>query len=1054
MKELKQQLLSALLVVLTVAAVVAAAINLQQQSRFHLPDDGITWLDQQHGENKNSTVVAAYVAAGSPGEKAGIHKGDLLVSVADLPIQNSLDVTAVLARLGAWKKVEYKILHGGVEVTSNVIVGEATRDSTLFYQYAVGAVYLLIGLFVYFRRGSAPRALHFFALCLASFILSTFHYSGKLNNFDKVIYLGNLVAGFLAPTLFLHFCLIFPERPRWIRKTGAVLLVYLPGLALLSIHLGFVFGYVSTLAPLLEMRWLLDRVWLAFLSAMYLIGALVLNFQLKHAEDPVVRRQLTWLRNGALVGILPFTAVYVIPYMLGWPPSNIMNLAVLSLPLIPLTWAYAILRYRLMDVDIIFQEGYVYTLATLAVLGIFYGLLFSVTKTADLSGAAMVALILIATVVFQPIRNWIQEQLDRYYFYKDRYDYRRTLIEFARELGSPTDMGEMLESVADRLIRTLGIRHVAFFVWNEAHQEFDLELASNRAGRQTDHVPPGLDLSFLKRNPGKPYLFFERTRNMLDVISHEWPVSVRRAIADLDLTYYLPCSARGRTIAYLGVSRTESGDFLSSDDVELLVTLSSYVGIAVDNSTLYESLERKVAEYERLKEFSENIVESIHVGILAADLEGRVESWNTQMENLTSILRVDAVGRKLTELLPAELCQALDPPPGAELNDAAPEGESHEGIRNIYKFLLKRPSNSPGVSATGSPGDSPNESNDQTLNIAIAPLISREGVRIGRLVIFDDVTDRAELEKRLVQADKLSSIGLLAAGVAHEVNTPLAVISTYAQMLAKQISGDAQKAPLLEKIAKQTFRASEIVNSLLNFSRTSPTEFEGVDMNRVVKETLTLIEHQLMKGRVEVRTHYDETLPRIKGSSGKLQQVFLNLFLNARDAMENGGILTVSTSHVAGQVHVVVEDNGMGIAPEHVNRIFDPFFTTKGAKKGTGLGLSVSYGIVQEHAGEIEVESQLGRGTRFELSFPEVSLLAMSAAKVIGNGRAAMPQHHLMPAAAGMIPSVAALNASAAGTVSALTPESAPNAPESTAADSPDAPPLSSVPMPAGAAGD
>ncbi len=162
-----------------------------------------------------------------------------------------------------------------------------------------------------------------------------------------------------------------------------------------------------------------------------------------------------------------------------------MNLAVLSLPLIPLTWAYAILRYRLMDVDIIFQEGYVYTLATLAVLGIFYALIFSVRTSGELSGTAMVALILIAAFVFQPIRNWIQEQLDRYYFYKDRYDYRRTLIEFARELGSPTDLGEMLESVADRLIRTLGIRHVAFFVWDESQEEIPAG-AGQQPPRQAD----------------------------------------------------------------------------------------------------------------------------------------------------------------------------------------------------------------------------------------------------------------------------------------------------------------------------------------------------------------------------------------------------------------------------------------------------------------------------------------------------------------------------------------------------------------------------------------
>jgi len=966
MKELRQQLVGALLVIITVAAVIAAAINLQQQNKFHLPDDGITWLDQSLGADQNSAVVAVFVARGSPGEKAGIHKGDRLVSIADLTIQRSLDVTAVLARLGSWKKVEYQILHNGVAVPTNVIIGEAERDSTVFYQYAVGAVYLAIGLFVYFRRGSAPRAQLFFILCVASFILFTFHYSGKLNNFDKVIYLGNLVAGFLAPTLFLHFCCVFPEPQRWIRRRGAdslegssslALLLYLPGLAMLAIHLGFVYGWVTTAAPMLEMRWLLDRVWLGFLCAMYLAGAAVLTSQLRRADDPVIRRQLTWLRNGAVVGIVPFAAIYVVPYLMGVVPTHAMNLAVLSLPLIPLTWAYAILRYRLMDVDIIFQEGYVYTLATLCVLAIFYGVIFSVSKTSDVSGTAMVALILIAAFVFQPIRKWIQEQLDRYYFYKDRYDYRRTLIEFARELGSPANMGEMLESVADRLIRTLGISHVTFFVWNEAEQKFHLEMASNRQGRKTENAPYGLDLAFLTPNPGKPYLFFERTRNMLDVVSHEWPAGVRRSIAELDLTYYLPCAARGRTIGYLGVSRTENGDFLSSDDVELLVTISSYVGIAVDNAMLYRSLAGKVEEFERLKEFSENIVESIHVGILAADLDDRVDSWNSQIERLTGILRTEAVGRKLSELLPEDLCEALDP--------------SHAvgSVHNIYKFLLR----------PGGPGH-----DAVTLNIAAAPLIARDGAHIGRLIIFEDITDRAELERRLMQADKLSSIGLLAAGVAHEVNTPLAVISTYAQMLAKQISGDTEKAPLLEKIAKQTFRASEIVNSLLNFSRTSTTEFAMVDLNKVIGETVALLEHQLGKAHIEVKLALDERLPRIRGNPGKLQQVFLNLFLNARDAMENGGTLAIkSACSQDRQVRVTVADSGAGIAAENLTRIFDPFFTTKAAKKGTGLGLSVSYGIVKEHGGEIEAASDLGAGTRFELSFPEPAVEPTPALRVV-----------------------------------------------------------------------
>jgi hypothetical protein len=252
----------------------------------------------------------------------------------------------------------------------------------------------------------------------------------------------------------------------------------------------------------------------------------------------------------------------------------------------------------------------------------------------------------------------------------------------------------------------------------------------------------------------------------------------------------------------------------------------------------------------------------------------------------------------------------------------------------------------------------------------VAPLISKEDDEIGRLIIFDDITERSDLERRLVQADKLSSIGLLAAGVAHEVNTPLAVISTYAQMLTKQLSEDDSKAKLLDKIAKQTFRASEIVNSLLNFSRTSQTEFGEVDLNRTIEDTIALVRHQLDKAQVHVRTELAPELPPVKGNGGKLQQVFLNLVLNARDAMERGGTLTVRTVSDHKTVRVEVADTGQGIPPENLTRIYDPFFTTKAARKGTGLGLSVSYGIVQEHGGSIEVTSQVGEGTVFHLEFP------------------------------------------------------------------------------------
>ncbi len=557
-------------------------------------------------------------------------------------------------------------------------------------------------------------------------------------------------------------------------------------------------------------------------------------------------------------------------------PTETMRLSVLFLAFLPLTWAYAILRYRLMDVDIIFQQGYVYLLATLSVLGIVSLLVYALSRRDELSPTAVVLLVLIAALVFEPLRHWIQEQLDRHVFYRDRFDYRRTLLSFARELTSEMDLDRTLRSVGERLLNTLSVDHVAFFLSREDGPGFRLHSALDRDGFLTHLEKEPLDLSFLPESPKEPYLFFERTHHTLDIVSRRLPPPVRETLALLDLTYYLPCTFRGRTLAWLGVSRTTKGDFLSSDDIDLLISLAGYIAMAVENARLYRSLAAKVEQYERLKEFSENIVESINVGILAADLDDRVESWNSQIERLTGVPRSAALGRRLGELFPPELAVHFD----------ALKAETR--VHQLYKIPLKR--SALARLAAGGNGDNGSASargdeRDPIVNIAIAPLVTRDGQRIGRLIIFDDVTEREELERRLIQADKLSSIGLLAAGVAHEVNTPLAVISTYAQMLAKQLIGDEQKTRILDKIARQTFRASEIVNSLLNFSRTSGTEFEPLDLNRVIRETVSLLEHQFEKLGIEIVYELASDLPPMRGNAGKLQQVFLNLLLNARDAM-------------------------------------------------------------------------------------------------------------------------------------------------------------------------
>jgi hypothetical protein len=257
------------------------------------------------------------------------------------------------------------------------------------------------------------------------------------------------------------------------------------------------------------------------------------------------------------------------------------------------------------------------------------------------------------------------------------------------------------------------------------------------------------------------------------------------------------------------------------------------------------------------------------------------------------------------------------------------------------------------------------------LNIAIAPLQDTLE-QTGALVVIEDVTSRIRLEEQLQQREKLSSIGLLAAGVAHEVNTPLTGVSSYTQMLMGMLQDTDPKHALLQKVRRQAERATNIVNNLLNFSRTGgATEFTEVDIKRVLDDTLQLLEPQLRGNQIDIVRDYDPDAPRVFGNAGQLQQVFTNLLLNARDAITAGGSIRISTLPSEDHSLVIeVADSGMGIAPENVAKIYDPFYTTKGVGRGTGLGLAVSYGIVQEHSGHISVESTPGGGTTFRISLP------------------------------------------------------------------------------------
>lgn len=973
----------------TLAVCLMAGFNLAQENSFDSPTDGIWWIESRGG------LRAERVPADSPGRRAGVRQGDILESVNDHPTPRLAPFERAIFRSGIWARASYSILRPtattqDLRFAPRIDIGvilEPVDKSNSQVNRLIALVYLFIGLYVLFRRWTAPKSTHFFVFCLVSFVLYAFKYTSRLDTFDWSIYWCNIVATALQPALFLHFAVSFSDNFTSRRRNPTArrflaALIYLPGLLLVGVHVAAIHLWSAT--EVLKHR--LDQTEYAYLALYYVLAAFVFLFRYRSAESPLERQQLKWLTRGTLLAVVPFTVLYVLPYVFDMAvPSSVTRFAGLSLVFLPLTFSWAIVRYRLMDVDLIFKRGVTYTLATAALVGLYFGAVAVTaemvhTRLPNLKVYGLLAAIIVTGLVFDPLKRAIQGRVDRLFDQK-RFDYRETLVNFGRSLNSQTDLRALLDSIVERLPKTLLVTRVAVFLAEEteepraAGRHFSLAASHGLTNLPAVELQ-ALDVRFLDFDqPGaNSHIFLENPQQVLRLDGDQ-----KHTAARLDLNYYLPCRVANRegsgtrTVAVIGLGRTDDGDFLSSEDMELLESLAGYIGIAIQNAQLYSRLESKITEFERLKEFHENIVESINVGVFAVDLEDRIESWNAPMEAMYAKPRREALHQPLSAVFPPEFVARF-----ASVRDDL-------GTHTLYKFRLGLPNGEYRIA-----------------NIAIAPLVTRELVAIGRIVLVDDITDRTQLEVQLTQAEKLSSIGLLAAGVAHEVNTPLAVISSYTQMLTKHMRADEQMtqrlAPILEKITQQTFRASEIVNGLLNFSRTSGSEFTSVDLNQLLRDTVTLLDHQFKTAQLRVETNFDPLLARIKGNQGKLQQVVLNLMLNAKDAMHGvpNATLRIATEQTQTRVSVIIQDSGNGIEREHLHRIYDPFFTTKatpqaGQRKGTGLGLAVTYGIMQEHAGKILVESEVGTGTTFRLEFPSAATFAVRAEDARSSSAGALP---------------------------------------------------------------
>ncbi|MBN1438179.1 MAG: GAF domain-containing protein [Anaerolineales bacterium] len=251
------------------------------------------------------------------------------------------------------------------------------------------------------------------------------------------------------------------------------------------------------------------------------------------------------------------------------------------------------------------------------------------------------------------------------------------------------------------------------------------------------------------------------------------------------------------------------------------------------------------------------------------------------------------------------------------------------------------------------------------------PILDEAGQVVQVILFEEDVTERRHLEANLAQSEKLAAVGQLAAGVAHEINNPLTAVIANAQLMQRSLPPESDMQESVELILVAGSRAAQVVRNLLDFARKEQYRFDRTDVNETVRRTLELVQHEMVSRSIDLKFDPDPDLPRVMASGDHLQGVWLNLMLNAFDAL-NGmpGEIWVSTRRREKEVHVIFEDTGKGIPPEVLPRIFEPFFTTKLPGQGTGLGLSVCHQIIRQHNGQILVESTPGRGTRFTISLP------------------------------------------------------------------------------------
>jgi PAS domain S-box-containing protein len=376
-----------------------------------------------------------------------------------------------------------------------------------------------------------------------------------------------------------------------------------------------------------------------------------------------------------------------------------------------------------------------------------------------------------------------------------------------------------------------------------------------------------------------------------------------------------------------------------------------YEGINVDLSQR-KKMER---ELQSAHDFLDKVVKSSPDAIIATDMKGNIILWNRSAEEILGYAAEEVIGRmNIQQVYPPGMANQV-----MKMMRASEYGGAGR-LRSYPIFPVRRD----GTIIEG--------------NLSAAIIYDAQGNEMAQVGIFVDLQERMEMEaklrntqEQLLQSEKLAAMGRLTSQIAHELNNPLYGIMNTLELLKTEISPQSKRRKILEMALSETVRLSDLLRKMLSFSKPDEEQKQPVDINVVLDEILLLVRKQLSENGIKISAALEEDLAQVYASKNQLRQVFLNLIANARDAMPEGGTLTIKTRSNRDHIYVELIDTGVGIREEYLDKIFDAFFTTKEGVKGVGLGLSVCYGFIKEHGGDIKVSSTRNEGTAFTIIFPK-----------------------------------------------------------------------------------